>query len=230
MSDADRLVTEYARRERDIPVGRYALTDPAALFVRHGIERSLISTLAEAGLLPLAGRRILDVGCGRGQWMADLESFGASRDHLAGLDLIDDRVEQARLRLPGADIRRGDATALPWPDGRFGLVVQSMMLSSVLDSAIRRSAASEMLRVLAPDGAVLSYDFFIGNPRNPQVRGVSRSELEALFPGCELTWRRVTLAPPLVRLLAPRLRAVASLLQSLRVLDTHAMVLIRARR
>jgi ubiquinone/menaquinone biosynthesis C-methylase UbiE len=230
VSDADRLVAEYARRQREIPVERYALTDPAALFIRHAIERRLISMLADADLLPLAGRRILDLGCGRGQWMADLESFGASRDLLAGLDLIDDRVQEARLRLPGADIRAGDATALPWPDGSFGLVVQSMMLSSVLDSATRRSAAGEMLRVLAPDGAVLSYDFFTGNPFNPEVRGVRRRELEILFAGCELTWRRVTLAPPLVRLLAPRVWAVAGLLQSLRVLDTHAMVVIRRSR
>lgn len=227
VADADRLVTEYARREREIPAERYALTDPAALFIRHGIERSLVSMLAEQGLLPLAGRRILDVGCGRGQWLADLESFGASRERLAGLDLISERADEARRRLPGADIRQGDATALPWPDGEFELVVQSMMLSSILDPAVRRAAAGEMLRVLAPGGAVLSYDFFTGNPRNREVRGVRRRELETLFPGCELNWRRVTLAPPLVRLLAPRARALAGAVQSLRVLDTHAMVVIR---
>ena len=59
---------------------------------------------------------------------------------------------------------------------------------------------------------------------------MGRRELETLFGGCELRWRRVTLAPPLVRLLAPRARPLASVIQSLRVLDTHAMVVIRPRR
>jgi hypothetical protein len=42
-----------------------------------------------------------------------------------------------------------------------------------------------------------------------------------------MRWRRVTLAPPLVRLLVPRLRPLAAGLQALRVFDTHAMAVLR---
>lgn len=178
-------------------------------------------------LPPLAGRRVLEVGCGAGQLMADLETFGARRDRLAGIDLVPERVAAAQARLPGADIREGDAASLPWEDGRFDVVLQSMMLSSVLDPAVRTAAAREMGRVAAPDGLVVSYDFFVRSPGNSGTRPVSKSELASLFPGFSMRWRRTTLAPPLVRLLVPRARPLASGLQALRLLDTHALAVLR---
>ena len=101
------------------------------------------------------------------------------------------------------------------------------MFSSILDPAVRATAASELARVLAPGGLVLWYDFFTDSPRNPNVRGVGRRELRRLFPGFEVRWRRVTLAPPLIRLLVPRARPLAAALQALKLLDTHALAVLR---
>jgi hypothetical protein len=84
-----------------------------------------------------------------------------------------------------------------------------------------------MLRVLAPGGAILWYDFFVDNPSNPHVRGVRRREIEALFPGCRVSLRRATLAPPLARRIVPVSWNLAALLESLRVLDTHYFGMIR---
>jgi ubiquinone/menaquinone biosynthesis C-methylase UbiE len=227
LNEPDRLLADYARRDAEVPPERYAPANPAHLFIRHGIERALIDMLGRAGALPLSGRRVLDVGCGGGQWLADLETFGASRERLAGLDLVPERAAAAAARLPGADVRHGDAASLPWDDGSFDLVVQSMMFSSILDPRVRERAAAEMARVLDGGGAVLWYDFFVAKPGNPGVRGVGKAELRRLFPGFEMRWRRVTLAPPVVRLLVPRLRPLASALQALRVLDTHAMAVLK---
>jgi ubiquinone/menaquinone biosynthesis C-methylase UbiE len=223
VTEADRILAEYSRRAEDPAAELYAPTNPAQLFIRQSLERAIVRLLGEAGALPLAGRRVLDVGCGYGQWLADLETLGAERTLLAGLDLVPERAEKARARLGGADIREGDASELPFGDGAFDLVLQSMMFSSILDASVRRRAASEMARVLAPGGVVLWYDFFVDNPRNPSVRGVTRREVEELFPGFGLRWRRVTLAPPIVRALAPRLRPLAGALQAVRVLNTHAL-------
>ena len=96
----------------------------------------------------------------------------------------------ARARLPGADIRLGDASALPWEDASFDLVLQSMMFSSILDAGVRAAAARELARVLAPGGLLLSYDFFTGSPGNPNVRGLRRRELARAVPGL-----RAALAP-----------------------------------
>ena len=35
------------------------------------------------------------------------------------------------------------------------------------------------------------------NPRNPNVRGIRADEIRALFPRCDISLRRVTLAPPI---------------------------------
>jgi ubiquinone/menaquinone biosynthesis C-methylase UbiE len=223
MTEAERITAEYARRVREIPGERYEPTNPAQFFIRQTVERAMVEMLTRSKALPLGERHILDVGCGNGQSLVDLETYGATQDRLAGIDLLEDRVGRARARLPAADVRLGDAEGLPWEDRRFDLVLQSMMFSSILDPAARRQAAAEMARVLAPGGIVLWYDFFVSTPGNPAVRGVGRRQVRSLFPGVRVSWRRVTLAPPLVRLLAPHARPLASLLQGLRVLNTHAM-------
>lgn len=227
MSEADRILEEHRRREREIPAGFYDLDRPANLFLRQGQERALRDALERSGLLPLSGRRLLEVGCGSGNWLEILERFGARRDGLAGIDLDPGRVDVCRSRFPGADIRSGDASELPWESGSFDVVFQSTVFSSILEPTMRRALASEMLRVLAPGGAILWYDFFMDNPANPNVRGVRRREIEALFPGCRVDLRRATLAPPLARRIVPVSWTVAAVLESLRVFDTHYLGMIR---
>jgi SAM-dependent methyltransferase len=225
-AEAARILAEYERREREIGRDLYALTRPANLFIRHGQERALLRGLMRGGALPLAGRRVLEIGCGRGQWFTVFENFGASRERLAGIDLDPVRIGEARARFPGADLRAGDATALPWSDASFDVVFQSTVLSSVLDAAVRRAIAAEMRRVTARGGIIVSYDLAVDNPRNPNVRAVRASELAELFTGCGLDVERVTLAPPIARRLAPRSWLSAALLEKLRFLNTHQLAVI----
>jgi SAM-dependent methyltransferase len=126
----------------------------------------------------------------------------------------------------GADLREGDAARLPWNDGSFDLVLQSTVFSSILDRNVQAAVAREMRRVLAPGGLILSYDLAVGNPRNLRVRGVRSPRLAELFPGCEIHARRVTLAPPIARRLAPRAWLAAEVLEATRVLSTHLVALI----
>jgi SAM-dependent methyltransferase len=229
LDESARIVAEYARRSEEVPGERYSATAPAQLLLRQERERVAVGLLRREGMLPLAERSVLDVGCGWGQWLADFETWGVPRERLAGVDLLEDRVAGARARLPGADIRLGDATSLPWADGGFDIVVQSTVFSSILEAGMRRAVAGEMLRVLKPGGVVLWNDFFVGNPRNRAVRGVRRREVRELFPGLGMHARRVTLAAPVARRLGPRAYWLAAVLQSARVLDTHLLATLRAR-
>ena len=68
---------------------------------------------------------------------------------------------------------------------------------------MKQRIASEMIRVVKKEGAILWYDYHVNNPWNPDVRGVKKQEIHRLFPGCRIRLQRMTLAPPLVRLLAP---------------------------
>lgn len=231
MSDPelDRIRAEYERRAREVPDDFYATDRPANLFLRQGQERALVRLLNRGGLVPLRGKRLLDVGSGTGQWLSLFESHGMVRGDLAGIDLDPARVEECRARLPGLDVRCGDASRLPWRDGTFDLVSQFTVFTSILDDALKQRIAADMLRVLKPGGHVVWYDFAFDNPKNKQVKGVGRRELERLFPGCEIHAERATLAPPLARRLVPLAWPIAAVLEELRLLNTHWMALIRKR-
>jgi len=92
---------------------------------------------------------------------------------------------------------------------------------------LKRQVALEMLRLTKPDGLILWYDFFFDNPKNPNVRGIGGREIRRLFPGCSVTLRRVTLAPPLTRWVASRSWLVCSLLDAIPLLRTHFVGVIR---
>ena len=94
-------------------------------------------------LLPAPGRRTLDLGCGEGRLGAEL----ARRGHaVVGVDASRAMVEAA-AELIEAIV--ADATALPFDDGAFDLVVAFMSLQDFddLDAAIHEAA-----RVLEPGG------------------------------------------------------------------------------
>lgn len=219
-----RLRGAYARRA---PGDRYALSNPAQLFLLQERERATLALLRRHGLLPLGERRLLEVGCGGGQWLRDLVRWGAEPSRLCGVDLLPERVaESRRLCAPAVGLARASGTSLPFPDRRFDLVLQSTVFTSLLDPDVRRAVAREMLRVLRPGGAVIWYDYHVNNPRNPDVRRVGRGEIAALFPGCRLELERVTLAPPLARLLAGRAWTLCQALAAVPWLRTHYLGLV----
>jgi hypothetical protein len=100
-------------------------------------------------------------------------------------------------------------------------------MTSILDAAVRATVARESLRVLRPRGCILWYDFTFDNPRNPDVRGVKRREIAELFPDCEIRLKRVTLARPPSRKVVPVTWIGALLLESIRILNTHLLGIIR---
>jgi ubiquinone/menaquinone biosynthesis C-methylase UbiE len=227
-NEAERIRVEYDRRARALPQDFYALTRPANLFADQQKTRALLQALSREQLLPLAGRRILDVGCGDGQQLLQFESWGARAGDLAGIELIQSRFDRAAARLAGGpDVRVGDASALPWPDASFDLVHQSTVFTSILDAGMKRAIAGEILRVLKPGGVLIWYDFFVNNPANPAVRGIGAGEIRSLFPRCDIRLTRTTLAPPIARRLVPLTWMGALALERLSVLNTHYLGVIR---
>lgn len=227
--ELQQIAREYAARDRDRRVlARYRLTNPGQLFLVQQRERRLLALLARHGFAErLGAARILDVGCGSGGLLLDLLRYGARPDRLAGVDLAPARIEQARRRLPAADLRCLSATALPYPDATFDLVCQMLVFSSLLEPTTARQVAAEMRRVVRPDGLIVWYDLRRDSPRNPQVRGIGPAALATLFPDCAIEAAPVTLAAPLARLLAPRAWLLAEALEQLPLLRTHLLAAIR---
>ena len=99
----------------------------------------------------VAGRRILDVGCGSGPILADLRDRGAI---VTGVDASAGMLDQARARLgTGVDLRVADlAEPLPFGDGTFDDVVASQVLHYLKDWG---PTLAELHRVLRPGGRLI---------------------------------------------------------------------------
>jgi SAM-dependent methyltransferase len=106
--------------------------------------------LALAG--DVAGRRILDAGCGSGPLFAALRDRGAV---VTGIDKSAGMLELARRRLgDDADLRVAElGSLLPFPDGTFDDVTASLVLHYLEDWG---PALAELRRVLKPGGRLIA--------------------------------------------------------------------------
>jgi|RhiMetStandDraft_8_1073273.scaffolds.fasta_scaffold10061_2 ubiquinone/menaquinone biosynthesis C-methylase UbiE len=220
-----RIRAAYAKRQKDD--ARYSYFNMGNLFEKQERERRLLTLLKLYDLAPLHTKKILEVGCGTGSQLREFIKWGARPENITGIDLLVDRVAEARHLCPEAvRVGYGNAVELAYPDATFDLVVQSTVFTSVLDTSMKQQIASEMLRVVKDDGHILWYDYHANNPWNPDVRGVKRREISQLFPGCRIKLQRITLVPPLVRRLAPYSWLTCYVLGKIPWLCTHYLGLI----
>jgi ubiquinone/menaquinone biosynthesis C-methylase UbiE len=226
VAERRRIQVEYQRREREVHPNLYASWEPASQFMIEGRNRTAEQMLRAANVFPRATSNCLEVGFGSHGWLSELRSWGVPETGLHGIELDATRAAKAQAQFPQADLQVGDAVTLPWIDGSFELVIASTLFTSILDQNVRALVARQIVRVLAPNGALVWYDFAFDNPRNPNVRGIKREELQHLFPRLSGEVKSVTLAPPLTRLVAPRSRPVASLLERIPWLRTHLLAVL----
>ena len=122
-----------------------------------------------------------EVGCGTGYWLREFIKWGAQPEHIVGVDLLSDRVTEAKKLCPETvQVQCGSAAALAFPSATFDLVLQSTVFTSVLDASMKQQMAAEMLRVVKSDGLILWYDYHVNNPWNADVRGIKRQEIAQL--------------------------------------------------
>jgi SAM-dependent methyltransferase len=193
-------------------------------------QRVLIQLLNAHLTVPISDATVLEIGCGSGSNLLDLIRFGFRPENVVGNELLAERYMAARNNLPSSvRVIEGDASKLEFADGSFDLVYQSTVFSSLLDDEFQTALALQMWRWVKPGGAVLWYDFTYNNPSNADVRGVKVKRIRVLFPEAAIDMRRVTLAPPISRLITrihPKAYIVLNVLPFLR---THLLCWIGKR-
>jgi len=100
------------------------------------------------------GSRILEVGCGTGAVLLELDLESGSGSQVFGLDLKEEYLQLARNHLPHAHLVAGDGFDLPFPARVFDLVFCHFLLLWVRDPI---EIISEMRRVTRTGSWVLAF-------------------------------------------------------------------------
>ncbi len=222
--DETRAVAErYARRGG---LDRYSMLQPDVWQTVQERQRAMLALFRQQGWTDLSTLRLLEVGCGAGGNLLEMLRLGFDAGHLSGIELLPERLAQARHQLPAAlQLFVGDASTLQAvaPASQH-IVLQSTVFSSLLDDDFQQRLAQAMWRWVAPGGGVLWYDFTVNNPRNPDVRGVPMARIRQLFAQSVISHQRITLAPPIARAVCRLHPALYPVFNALPALRTHALV------
>lgn len=122
-----------------------------------------------AELVPLAGQRIIELGCGAAPLARSLlKRFPDS--HVTGLE-VDERQHAKNLEAPqaGLDFVAAGAESVPFGDARFDLAMMLKSLHHVPVPAMPRALA-EAARILRPGGHLYVSEPVFDGPFNEVVR------------------------------------------------------------
>jgi ubiquinone/menaquinone biosynthesis C-methylase UbiE len=97
----------------------------------------------------LSAGSVPDVACGTGTLLAMGHEKGLE---CYGIDLSEGMLNQARAKVPSAELRTASYYEIPYPDGQFDYVVASSAISGTYIDA--RRVLSEMIRVCKSGGGI----------------------------------------------------------------------------
>ena len=125
-----------------------------------GLHHRIADRTADLALTAAAApERILDVGCGTGYLLRQLDARCPDAVELTGVDPARAMIAAARAAAAGERLRwlEGTAEELPFPEGSFDLVVSTTSFDHWAD---QRAGLGECARVLAPGGWLVLTDLF----------------------------------------------------------------------
>ncbi len=128
-------IREYYEHYWNNPEAYYDPTTPQ--------RKALLKTHAGA-LLARPGARVIDVGCGRGEFCAFFKELGAQAE---GIDISQTGIEYARKQHPGVTFHAGLVEGLlPASKGQFDLVFTSEVIEHLFDPASFLAACNQLLK------------------------------------------------------------------------------------
>ena len=155
------------------------IRNPGVLFQNLAFEKSVVEALRQVGV-DKHSWKILDVGCGAGFSLLRLLTYGLEPERLYGIDIAENRIARGRRRFPALNLTHGDATAMDYAPDSFDLAMESTVFIQMTDESIAQGIASEMLRVVKPNGYIMLTDWRYSFGREG-YRALSAARITRLF-------------------------------------------------
>jgi ubiquinone/menaquinone biosynthesis C-methylase UbiE len=111
---------------------------------------------------------ILDVGCGYGRTLAELQSLGFQ--NLYGIDFSEKMIERGKRLYPSVQLQVNSGSEIPFPNESFDAVLMFAVLTCIYNNNDQVDLIKNVMRVLKPNGILYVNDFLI----NEDERNVKR--------------------------------------------------------
>ena len=107
--------------------------------------------------------KILELGCGQSKGLRYLfDNNYARQENLFGTDQSDEAINLSKIKLPRANLEKGDIYQMNFPDSTFDHVLMMEVIEHLEDP---RKALHEVARVVRPGGElVVSFPNYINIP------------------------------------------------------------------
>lgn len=144
--------------------------------------------------------KFLDFGCGNGNFILELLSWGALPNNCTGVDLINTNIKNAKQKLPkeiklivGTDTKLSNKK-------KYDVIFLNTVLSSIPDEVHRLNLLSSLIKKLNKNGIILIFDFIINNPKNSFTRKLDYKKIIKTFYKFEIKKNKIILAPLISRI------------------------------
>ncbi len=198
MSEVDNIIRRYERRETNVLNQVDIESDKFEIYKNKEREFYYAKILHNLFGSSLSDCSVLEIGAGEGKNISFFKQIGIPSKNIWANEIISGRIKKLKKAHPDIHLLKGNALDIQ-ETGPFDIIMQSLVFTSILDQSFRNELANKIFELLKPNGLILWYDFVYNNPKNPDVKKVSRKEIRSLFPNASISFYRVTLAPPIGR-------------------------------
>lgn len=181
VSTPEKTAKLYAKREHELGRDRHHFWNREVLLQTLAYDASVISALRSIDIQP-SEATILDVGCGEGGSIVNYLRLGFDPSKIYGIDILEDRIQSARKKLPHIHFVLGDASEMDmFKEGQFDIVTGTGIFLAIPEEALAVRIAQEMLRIVKHGGHIVLAEWRYNKPGSFDYTAVTRKRISALF-------------------------------------------------
>lgn len=139
------------------------------------IQKFAVNMFLQREKVDLAGKSVLDIGCGRGRWISFFQD--AYKANACGIDFSGEAVDYCKKK--GLEAYEESATQLHFEDNTFDMITSITVLLH-LPYEIKQQAIAEIKRTLKPGGIAILIENTFDDPA-PHVYSQPVSKWAEMF-------------------------------------------------